>query len=457
MPIAAVPAYLGQDFRDASPGMRFGMYLRLWGVNRRTQALLWKTFDVGYELRGQERREREVKYENKTSALAEARVLNQNDKRTLQALAERQKALRSTVADDVLLFLDAIATAPFTTGLGNEHPLENGFAFLWPYGLPYLPGSGVKGVLRRAAEELADGMWSDKKGWSKDAAYRLMRRKSNGELEEVKDGRGQPIELSVIDVLFGREPPSGDSNAVRGALSFWDVIPRIEGDSLLVEVMTPHQSHYYQQKNENRSGGSTTPHDSGQPNPICFLTVPPGSQFTFHVACDAAHLARLTQNKLQGAPDVLAPADGRPLWQHLLEAAFEHAFQWLGFGAKTAVGYGAMATHEPVTAGRAGAARSQKFDVDGKPAAAPMSSQAQEAVWDKATLSLNPGTGEIKASFQGKKTTAGLRGPEADALLGALGDRANKLKKDRELKNVAVRVRIEGNMITLLGLVTHEQ
>ena len=38
------------------------------------------------------------------------------------------------------------------------------------------------------------------------------------------------------------------------------------------------------------------------------------------------------------APD-LAEADR---WQALLRAAFEHAFAWLGFGAKTAVGYGAM-------------------------------------------------------------------------------------------------------------------
>src|SRR5699024_1687806 len=29
-------------------------------------------------------------------------------------------------------------------------------------------------------------------------------------------------------------------------------------------------------------------------------------------------------------------------WKTLIQAAFEHAFRWLGFGAKTAVGYGAM-------------------------------------------------------------------------------------------------------------------
>ncbi|MDE0374093.1 MAG: hypothetical protein OXI73_16345, partial [Rhodospirillales bacterium] len=47
--------------------------------------------------------------------------------------------------------------------------------------------------------------------------------------------------------------------------------------------------------------------------------------------CDLARLGLL-------APE-LAENDR---WKRLLRTAFEHAFEWLGFGAKTAVGYGAM-------------------------------------------------------------------------------------------------------------------
>ena len=64
MPIAAVPAYLGTDFRSASPGLRFGMYLPLWGVNRRTGQLLWTTSDIDNAVRGVQREEREIKVEN---------------------------------------------------------------------------------------------------------------------------------------------------------------------------------------------------------------------------------------------------------------------------------------------------------------------------------------------------------------------------------------------------------
>jgi CRISPR-associated protein Cmr6 len=317
MPIAAVPKYLGTDFSSASPGLRFGMYLPLWGVNRRTGQLLWSTSDIDHAVRGQQREEREIKVENKVFALQQATRLTAQDKATMRALAARQ-AHAAQASPDVLT-LDAIATAPFTTGLGNEHPLENGFAFLNPYGLPYLPGSGIKGVLRQAARELAGAEWGDMQGWDAETVHLLER-------------KGQAaIELSAIDVLFGRGTEGGDSEHVRGALSFWDALPQIPGDSLAVDIMTPHQSHYYQQRKDRKSGDSTSPHDSGAPNPISFLTLPPGTGFAFHVVCDLAHLERL-------APD-LAHSQR---WQTLLTAVFEHAFEWLGFGAKTAVGYGAM-------------------------------------------------------------------------------------------------------------------
>jgi len=280
MPIAAVPHYLGTDFKEASPGLRFGMYLSLWEPSG------WK--------------------KSTDNPLKSVTSLTSTDQQAIEGLLARQQSefdRRADAGDGVRLI--ARATAPFTTGLGNEHPTENGFAFLNPCGLPYLPGSGVKGVLRQAAHELADGRWGETGGWS----------------------------TQTIEALFGAE----DSNdARRGALSFWDVIPQIAGHKLMVEIMTPHYGHYYQGKSDRPGDNSTTPHDSGQPIPIYFLTVPPESQFMFHVVCNTAFLERL-------APELVAAAeDGRPYWQHLLESAFQLAFDWLGFGAKTSVGYGAM-------------------------------------------------------------------------------------------------------------------
>jgi CRISPR type III-B/RAMP module RAMP protein Cmr6 len=290
MPIAAVPSYLGKDFRACSPALRFGLLLPNWTAR--------------------EDQEREV---------------------------------------------------------------------LTPYGLPYLPGSGVKGVLRQAARELVSGEWGDARGWSTEPVCPLQ---VDG--KPVLDGRDRPVKLSVIEGLFGRETPSGESGHVRGTLAFWDVIPQIPGDSLMVEVMTPHQGHYYQEKAE---AGSIDPHESGHPIPIGFLTVPPGSRFVFHVECDLVRLERL-------APDLAA--EGR--WKVLLEAAFRHAFAWLGFGAKTAVGYG----HMQVAADRAPAPPGVVAGGAGPgPALRP-----EIAQWSNVVLKLAPGRGELTVSHQGKTANA---------------------------------------------------
>ena len=339
MPIAAIPEYMGRDFCKASPAMRFGMYLKLWEHD-------WK------------------KHNDKQKALGGAIQLNPKDRDTIKAYAARQKRLFAQIGADGLQ-LAPISVAPFTTGLGNEHPLENGFAFLNPYGLPYLPGSGVKGVLRRAAEELAHKAFFKDGHWTLPAIWHLFGfepwpRPKGDELEARHDEWVNGFALDPSDVekylnALGTHPTISSIKKkilsspnpfqklmheqrlhVRGALQFWDVMPLPRpvpssistGGCLEVEVMTPHYSHYYRERGPD-SGQS--PHDSGKPNPILFLTVPPGSSFRFHVVCDRKRLRHT-------APELAKDS----AWKDLLKRAFEHAYQWLGFGAKSAVGYGAM-------------------------------------------------------------------------------------------------------------------
>ncbi|MGD8175635.1 type III-B CRISPR module RAMP protein Cmr6 [Marinimicrobium sp. ARAG 43.8] len=365
--IAAVPDYLGTDFNTASPGLRFGMYLQVWN-NR-----------FGKET-------------SSVESLKRAGKLNDNDKKTMSALAERQQATFNVVADTTRgLQLDALATAPFTTGLGNEHPTENGFAFLNPYGLPYLPGSGVKGVLRQAARELASGEWGENHGWN-DA---------------------------TITALFGLESKDGDSDHLRGALTFWDVIPQIKGDnSLTVEITTPHQKHYYQD--------GKTPHDSGQPIPISFLTVPPGSGFTFYLQCNLTLLKN-------SAPDLL----NNNQWQTLLHAAFEHAFNWLGFGAKTAVGYGAM-VNQKILRQKQEDARKESL----KEAGIAMGSE----LWKAAEVrDVNPGSGEVRVVDGDGRIARGN-------YYAALSDAAKKRLKKRKKVLVSVEVEVQGNQFVITSI-----
>lgn len=408
MPIAAVPSYLGRDFKDASPGMRFGMYLPTWteradqesDVRKRAEAKSREGGEVadllqrgGMDAAIRELQSRKQKplaglWEKNDFAAKQAwkqiTTLSLRDKALADSLVSRQRLLSGYANAASILKLEALSTAPFATGLGNEHPLENGFAFLNPYGLPYLPGSGVKGVLRQAARELASADWGDPCGWSTDKSFTLAAGKAH-------------IALSALDALFGLESANGETQHVRGALTFWDVIPQIRGDSLAVDIMTPHQSHYYQQKSDRKAGDSTTPHDSGQPNPICFLTVPPGSGFTFHVQCDLAHLDRL-------APDLAF--DER--WKVLLAAAFGHAFRWLGFGAKTAVGYGAI-QEDP---------RAREREVARRQAQAEVAQRArQEAARQAELAQLSPIDREIRELVDARPDR---NQSELSVLLGAL-------------------------------------
>ncbi|MEI8326782.1 MAG: type III-B CRISPR module RAMP protein Cmr6 [Betaproteobacteria bacterium] len=308
----------------------------------------------------------------------------------INALRTRQQALIANYGTNGYR-VTTTSSAPFATGLGNEHPIENGFAFLTPYGLPYLAGSGVKGILRRAMQELC------------------------------KDGE-DGFTVEAIHALFGPGKIDKPEDARRGGLDFWDVFPNPAGGKLVVEIMTPHFSKYYQ--------GEDTPHDSGSPSPVSFLAVPAKSQFDFYVVC---HSGRL-------------PESLRSHWRNLLDRAFAHAFEWVGFGAKTSVGYGAMATTAAQTpsAHAANSARVGGTTMDSA------SSVAQ--TWPTAKLTLNPGTGEIKASF-GTQITMGLKGSDADKLRAALGEElATKLKKKQELKNVSVEVVQHGNALQLKGL-----
>lgn len=275
----ALPDYLGKhaSFDDCPPGHRFGLYFGGWEAD-------WQ------------------KPTNKTPAFRTvADALPTHSRDALKALCERQAALAESLGASVFSH-PARLSAPLATGLGNEHPLENGFAFLNPHGLPYLAGSGVKGVIRRAAEELAKGNWGDTAGWNQVA----------------------------IDALFGLETESGDTSATRtrGALMFWDLffLPASDKDPLLsVEIMTAHHSGYLQEDG--------SPHANESPNPIPFLAVPAGCLCTIHVQCNPA----------------LIPVEAtgvRENWRALLAAAIELAGEWLGFGAKSAVGYGRVEQDE---------------------------------------------------------------------------------------------------------------
>ena len=92
----------------------------------------------------------------------------------------------------------------------------------------------------------------------------------------------------------------------------------------------------------------------------------------------------------------------------MLEAAFAHAFLWLGFGAKTSVGYGAM--QEDPKAGAREAARQQ--------AQAEATRRAQkEAEREAALAQMSPLDREIREFLDARQDK---NQPDLSALIGGL-------------------------------------
>ncbi|NKC12768.1 MAG: type III-B CRISPR module RAMP protein Cmr6 [Gammaproteobacteria bacterium] len=315
---AALPRYVPvDDLRECPPGHRFDLYCKLWDEN-------WSL----------ERDEKKAALKDCCGRLSKAA------RELAAALRERQHLSLGSLP--AALEIPARSTGPFVTGLGLEHPTEIGFAFLAPYGLPYLPGSSVKGVVRRAMEErILEGaeqgpdiaaLWwlfgldavnGLLAGIEPDTADELFRLANSGpglvalagSLGFGSNAEGSPG-TRLVQAL--KCPRRRAQLRLRGCLSFFDVFPSLRGERLEVDILTPHYTHYYQDAHP--------PHDAGQLNPLPFLVIGPGAEFKFYLSCDSGRL-----------PEYL-----RERWRDWMVQAFEHAFNWLGFGAKGALGYGQM-------------------------------------------------------------------------------------------------------------------
>jgi CRISPR-associated protein Cmr6 len=175
-------------------------------------------------------------------------------------------------------------------GLGGGSALEVSIKLHFIYGFPYIPSSSIKGVLR---------------------AYKILK-KVNFDFEkyskfekEIESGERENKEIGAFVRVFGNQKYKGD-------LIILDAIPenfpRLEED-----IMNPHYPKYYNDKEP--------PTDDQNPVPIKFLTVAKGEKFNFYFKNSQAYKE-------------VFEAD---LKQDLIEA-----FNYLGIGAKTGIGYGVL-------------------------------------------------------------------------------------------------------------------
>ncbi|MGI5992796.1 MAG: type III-B CRISPR module RAMP protein Cmr6 [Methanosarcina sp.] len=175
-------------------------------------------------------------------------------------------------------------------GLGNESVYETAIALHHIYGIPYISGSALKGVVRS---------YIILENFSKN---------ENGDID-LKNAEARALKDQGFCDLFGCPKESFYGESRQGKVIFFDALPLSE-PIIEPEIMNPHYSEYY-----SDNSNTVPPADYHDPKPIFFLIVK-DMKFEFTVGSKNTNL-------LSVAYDCMS------------KALKEH-----GIGAKTSVGYG---------------------------------------------------------------------------------------------------------------------
>lgn len=337
----------------------------------------------------------------------------------LRNVHARQKGILRMVRQKEGLALEVRArlTSPFVSGLGSGHPTETGMILDRNTGVPYIPASAIKGVLR-LAHGLNVGESEGGEKW-----LRTGRLDERGRFHIDPDG--DQVELDdrepSLRKYFG-DVDTGSDDAVRGQLVILDAFPEMP-PVLKTDIMNPHFHKYY--------AGENAPEDTDDPIPVKFLAVQEGTMFVFRVL--AAPLGRDDSDREDKVSRTFDASD-----EQAVTAMFERAFSELGFGGKTSVGYGRFTTD--LTVGIPGSAKASP-NAD----APSVLDNAESMVWENAVLTWNPGKQVLTVKHEGK--TAAHAGKDV------VPEKYHaKLFKKKKAVTATVKVLAEGNLFKVLAV-----
>jgi CRISPR-associated protein Cmr6 len=189
-------------------------------------------------------------------------------------------------------------------GLGASHPQETSMTLHHIFGIPYIPGSALKGASRHyMIWKFVDENEEELKSLLGKSNFAELLKELNKALEKEKN-----LTVSVGNISFKDLIHIFGTQNRQGKIIFFDAYP-IEEIKLKIDIMNPHYPDYYTK--------DKPPTDWQNPIPIKFLTVE-DTKFRFYLAAKDKD-----QNLLNHARKILNDA--------LLN---------YGVGAKTSLGYG---------------------------------------------------------------------------------------------------------------------
>lgn len=196
----------------------------------------------------------------------------------IKEIAERQRNNLDSVGFEIKKLENIRTDWRLVIGLGSGSVYKTSMTLHHIYGIPYIPGSAIKGVTR---------------------SYIITVAFNNKEEQALQD-------KNFIEIF-------GDQNQ-QGKVIFMDAFPTSK-PTIKPDVMNPHFGDYY--------SGKKPPADYLSPNPIIFLTVE-NTSFNFYL---------LTKKKDKDVFDI--EINNFSILDWLKKSLAEH-----GIGAKTSVGYG---------------------------------------------------------------------------------------------------------------------
>lgn len=207
----------------------------------------------------------------------------------------------------VPMLVHAKSTVPFVSGMGMTHPTETGMVLDHTSGVPYIPASSLKGVLRLA--HILNSLQDENGEWLDEEVLKEQR---------IIDEQMNWLEDKDSRTLFGA---SDNKDSLAGQLIILDAYP-LNPPELGEEILNPHYGEYYQGK-KNRG-----PTEDQSPNPVKYLVIKSGAEFVFRL--------------LLRPPFTGADLQQQENFKNVVLKNIECAFSEVGLGAKTSLGFGRL-------------------------------------------------------------------------------------------------------------------
>lgn len=255
----------------------------------------------------------------------------------IHCIADRHKKSICSLGLSIIQY-EAKCDWRMIVGLGNESVHETSMTLHHVYGIPYIPGSAIKGVVRswmiteKFGDPDSDMVPLEEKEYPLlNAEYRALQDKGfcrifgcPAKVKKYHFKKNMPIkeEFHLEATAFG--------DSLRGEVFFFDAFP-LEAPKISVDIMNPHYGAYYML--EENGVKNVPPADYLEPVPINFLTVQ-NTKYRFISGVSKCSDHEIDSSCFTGKK----PSEVIAEW--LNKALTEH-----GIGAKTAVGYGYLNNH----------------------------------------------------------------------------------------------------------------